>query len=153
LRTDAARRGLAISFVTAERVTSSRRFFVFLSLTLSKWHRNGNHSLCAKRYTLHLQEVAYCGFPASERPYVRCIRLIGRHHMGGATPMPSWMLKCPECSHSFIHTKIEPSIIEDARHDPFGNPAKPRLLTVFSVFDTEAEAIKSFATSSIGTTA
>ena len=67
--------------------------------------------------------------------------------------MPSWMLKCPECSHSFIHTKIEPSIIEDARHDPFGNPAKPRLLTVFSVFDTEAEAIKSFATSSIGTTA
>jgi hypothetical protein len=37
LRTDAARRGLAISLITAESVASSRRFFVCLSSTPSRY--------------------------------------------------------------------------------------------------------------------
>jgi hypothetical protein len=39
--------------------------------------------------------------------------------------MLSWMLKCPKCSRNFTHTKIEPSIIEEARRDPFGILPKP----------------------------
>jgi uncharacterized C2H2 Zn-finger protein len=39
--------------------------------------------------------------------------------------MPRWMLKCPKCSHDFTHTKIEPSIIDEARRDPFGILPKP----------------------------
>jgi len=39
--------------------------------------------------------------------------------------MPRWMLKCPKGSHSFIHTEIERSIIEEARRDPYGILPKP----------------------------
>jgi uncharacterized C2H2 Zn-finger protein len=39
--------------------------------------------------------------------------------------MPRWMLKCPKCSHSFIHTKVEDAIIEEARRDPFGILPRP----------------------------
>jgi ribosomal protein S27AE len=34
--------------------------------------------------------------------------------------MPRWMLKCPKCSHNFIHTRIESAVIEAARRDPYG---------------------------------
>jgi phage FluMu protein Com len=36
-----------------------------------------------------------------------------------AGSMPYWMLKCPECSRDFVHTKIEVTVIEEARRDPF----------------------------------
>jgi len=40
--------------------------------------------------------------------------------------MPHWMLKCPECGHSFPHTKIEIAAIEEARRDPFRILPKPK---------------------------
>jgi hypothetical protein len=41
------------------------------------------------------------------------------------TPMPRWMLRCPKCSQSFTHTKIELAVIEEARRDPFGILPRP----------------------------
>ena len=60
--------------------------------------------------------------------YVRCIRLLGRHHSGGDA-MPRWMLKCPKCSHDFTYTKIELSVIEEAWRDPFRVLPKPTFAT------------------------
>ena len=33
--------------------------------------------------------------------------------------MPRWMLQCPNCMHSFTHSKIDPAIVEEAFRDPF----------------------------------
>jgi hypothetical protein len=48
--------------------------FTFLWFALDGLSRSSGplvcRFVCCVRYTLHLQDVAYCGLPASERPYV-----------------------------------------------------------------------------------
>jgi hypothetical protein len=41
--------------------------------------------------------------------------------------MPRWIVKCPECEEIFTFTEIEPAIIEQAYHDPFGVMSKPKM--------------------------
>jgi hypothetical protein len=46
-------------------------------------------------------------------------------HQNAEYTMPRWMLKCPNCSHTFTHTEIELSVIEEAHRDPFHILPKP----------------------------
>ena len=41
--------------------------------------------------------------------------------------MPRWDVTCPECRHTFTHTEIEPSIIEQSRRDPFKILTEPKI--------------------------
>ncbi len=41
--------------------------------------------------------------------------------------MAYWALQCPKCKKNFVHTRIEPEIIESAFRDPFGILPKPTI--------------------------
>src|SRR5579862_8744093 len=57
-----------------------------------------------------------------QRPFIRsCIP-----HVDGF-PMASWVVKCPECAHTFAHTAIEASLIEQALRDPFRIIPRPQI--------------------------
>jgi endogenous inhibitor of DNA gyrase (YacG/DUF329 family) len=41
--------------------------------------------------------------------------------------MAYWAARCPGCKKKFVHTKIEPEIVEEGFHDPFGILPKPTI--------------------------
>jgi hypothetical protein len=42
--------------------------------------------------------------------------------------MTSWVVTCPECSHTFTHTVIEAALLEQAYRDPFKILPRPQIL-------------------------
>jgi endogenous inhibitor of DNA gyrase (YacG/DUF329 family) len=40
--------------------------------------------------------------------------------------VPRWVVTCPECGHTFTHTKIDRVMMDDASHDPFGIVPRPK---------------------------
>ena len=41
--------------------------------------------------------------------------------------MPSWVVTCPDCSHTFTHTPIEAKLMEQAHRDPFRIVPRPQI--------------------------
>jgi len=42
--------------------------------------------------------------------------------------MTSWVVTCPECSHTFTHTVIGAALLEQAHRDPFKILPRPQIL-------------------------
>ena len=42
--------------------------------------------------------------------------------------MTSWVVTCPECTHTFTHTVIEALLLEQAWRDPFKILPRPQIL-------------------------
>ncbi len=41
--------------------------------------------------------------------------------------MPRWVVNCPNCSHTFTHTQIEASVVEEYYRDPFKILPRPTI--------------------------
>jgi hypothetical protein len=46
--------------------------------------------------------------------------------------MPSWMLRCPKCTHEFVYAAVGAAALLECHRDPFGVVCKPD-------FDAEGE--------------
>ena len=41
--------------------------------------------------------------------------------------MPRWVVRCPNCGHTFTHTQIEAAVLDEAYRDPFRIIPKPTM--------------------------